>query len=639
MDDGGYPYETPLETKPTIWLIYRRKASMQPKHLITIDWETFYSTEFSLSKMCTQEYILSPHFEVIGLSVKLDDEGTVWFSGSHEETLEWLQQFPWDDATVIAHNANFDGAILEWVFGIKPARYFCTMMGSRPNLVPFVPQGRMSLAKVSEHLGIGQKGGYVANAIGKRRRDFTPPEMRAYAEYCVQDTNLCRIIYDFVAPDIPEAEQELLDATLKKYIRPQLLLDKNVLLTRQAQILNEKANVLSMAGLADRSTLMSNDMFAQSLRTFGVEPPLKISPTTGKETYAFAKTDPGMKKLLQNDDLRVQILVGARLKHRSTQEETRTKRFIQIADVLSMRPDVGFAAPLLYYGAHTGRLSGLDKLNLQNLGRGSELRRAITAPPGHKLVVCDLSQIEIRVNAALAGEQNILNSFMSGADLYKEFAAALYGKHTDNINTSERFIGKMAVLGLGYGMGWEKFRDTIISTGTDISEIEARRTVNLYRESYTYVSKSWKKLDDVIRQMYVIGGDECMDYEMLYVEKGAILLPNNMRLWYPDLQVEGREWTYNSKGKRAKIYGAKLCENIVQALARIILTDAELYLKERGYEAALSVHDELIYVMPDQLAEKFLTVLQAVMVRSVPWMPDLPLAATGAIGDNYMECK
>ena len=599
---------------------------------ITIDWETYYSAQYSLAKMTTQQYVLSPYFEAIGIGVKLNDEPTKWFSGSFGETSLWLQQFPWDDAVVIAHNAIFDAAILEWVFNIRPAKWHCTMQASRPLYVPWTHRGRMSLKIIAEYLGLPPKGDEVVRAIGKRRRDFSPTELAAYGRYCTNDTDLTYAIYQDQIAQLPQSELDLLDATVKKYTRSAFQLNRNILTQRLAEVKAEKAEILAQAGMSDNKALMSNPQFAEALESLGVVPPTKISPRTQKTTFAFAKADPEFKDLLDHPDSRVQTLVAARLKHKSTQEETRLARFIDV-----QATDAPFAVPLLYYGAHTGRLSGLDKLNLQNLQRGSALRRAVKAPPGYKVVAGDLSQIEARILACLAGQDVLTNAFRAGKDVYSIFASMAFGfPVTKDTHPTERFVGKTCILGLGYQVGAAKLKATLKAGGVEVTELESGKYVATYRRTYKRIRNLWYTAETMIQ--YMAMGNTVALGPVRTIKEG-VLLPNGMRLVYPGLRRVDGQWVYDFRGKETNLYGGKLVENIVQALARIVVSTAELYLYRRNWLASLQVHDELVYVVPEDIVEKFVLVLEKVLTRRVSWMPDLPVACEVGVGDNYGDCK
>jgi hypothetical protein len=337
--------------------------------IITLDFETYYDPAYSLSKMTTESYIRDPRFEVIGVAVKVDNEPTVWFSGTHEETRAFLyDSYDWENSFALAHNTMFDGAIMSWRFGIKPKVWLDTLCMSRA--LHGIEVGG-SLKVVAERYGVGEKGTEVVAAKGKRRADFTDEELARYASYCVNDVDLTHDIFSIMGRKFPKGELKLIDLTLRMYIDPVLDLDTGLLEMHIEKIKDWKDQLMIDAGITDKKELMSNQKFAELLRGFDVVPPTKISATTGKETYAFAKSDEGFKALAEDEDVRVQLLVAARLGTKSTLEETRTQRFIDISK-RGLLP-----VPIRYYAAHTGRWGGDDKINLQNLpSRGLTPRRS-----------------------------------------------------------------------------------------------------------------------------------------------------------------------------------------------------------------------------------------------------------------------
>lgn len=321
-------------------------------NVITADFETYYDQVYSLSKMTTEEYIRDDRFEVIGVSVKLNGDKTEWFSGTKEETGKWLQRFPWGESMLIAHNTLFDAAILSWHFDIKPKALADTLSMARA--IHGVEVGG-SLAKLVEHYGLGVKGTEVIKALGKRRLDFTPEELHAYGQYCINDTNLTYALFGELVQGYPKKELRLIDLTLRMFTEPVLELDAFLLEKHLSEVRARKEALLAKLGgdpAEVKKNIMSNPKFAQMLLDRGVEPPMKISPTTGRETFAFSKTDEGLKELLEHEDVEVQTMVAVRLGVKSTIEETRTERFLSIADRGSL------PIPLKYYAAHTGRWGG-----------------------------------------------------------------------------------------------------------------------------------------------------------------------------------------------------------------------------------------------------------------------------------------
>lgn len=421
--------------------------------LLTLDFETYYDRGFSLSKMTTEEYIRDELFEVIGVSVKHNDAPAVWFSGTHAQTKTWLAQFPWDKAIAVAHNAMFDMAILNWIFDIRPKRIADTLSMAR---ALDGPDAGNSLAKLAERHGAGVKGDEVINALGKGRLDFTPEELVRYAEYCINDTELTYKLFNKMAAGFPMVELRLIDLTIRMFTEPTLRLDKQVLQAHLEEVQAKKEALMSKLNY-DKADLMSNPKLAELLEFHGVVPPTKISLTTGKETYAFAKNDEAFKELLEHENPQVQAIVAARLGVKSTLEETRTERFIGVAERGTL------PIPLRYYAAHTGRWGGDDKVNMQNLPRGSALKKAVKPPEGYVFIDCDSSQIEARTLAWLSGQDDLVAAFDAGEDVYKIMASAIYGKPVSEVDKDMRFVGKTTILGcfgpdtkVLTGNGWKR---------------------------------------------------------------------------------------------------------------------------------------------------------------------------------------
>lgn len=411
--------------------------------IITLDYETYYDKDYSLSKITTEEYIRDPRFQVIGVGVKVNDGETAWITGTHGAIKQALASYDWANAAVLAHNMMFDGAIMSWRFGIRPKVLFDTLCMARA--IHGVEKSA-SLKALAENYGVGEKGTEVLDAKGKRRNDFTPEELSAYGRYCVNDVDLTYDIFNIMlSRGFPKSELKLIDLTLRMFTEPTLELDRERLEEHLSKTQMMKEDLLKSAGVEDKADLMSNPKFAALLGKFGVPCPMKISPTTGNMTYALAKSDQGMKDLLEHDDPHVQSLAAARLGVKSTLEETRTQRFIDIAG-RGLLP-----VPVRYYAAHTGRWGGDDKINLQNLpSRGPNakaLKKCIVAPEGYSIVESDSSQIEARMLAWLAGQDDVVQTFASKGDVYKKMASAIYGVAESDVTKDQRFVGKTTVLG------------------------------------------------------------------------------------------------------------------------------------------------------------------------------------------------
>lgn len=645
-----------------------------------LDFESYYcsrlltgeSVAYTLNKLTTAQYVLDNRFETIGVGLGLGAALPVWFSGTHDYLKRVLERIPWDRTLVIAHNAIFDGAVLEWVFGFKPAKYFCTMMGSRPYVAPFT--GRMSLGSVAKFLGLGEKGDEVIRADGKHRKDFAPAELAAYGGYCCNDVVLTCRAYEKLAQWLPNDEQDLIDLTIKKFVRPTLKLDRPALQQRRDDIVVERQQLRTdLVGLFDSQKLLegveeiekpaavetimrSRVQFATVLANQGIKVPMKKSKANGRDTFAMSKTDADFMDLLTHDNEAVRELVAARLKLSSNMEATRLERFDEIA-ALDVGDDTLLPVPLLYYGAHPGRFSGLDKINLQNLPRikfladgktpdpdSGWLRRSIVAPDGHVIVAGDLSQIEARIVATLAGCYDLVRQFASKQDTYGIFATRIYGRPIDKKKDPiERFVGKTCILGLGYGMGPAKFLlQMLLAKVKGMTPEQAKRIVYLYRETYKEIPLLWSSLEQYL--------SKCVDPQALFtfgpltLLHERIVLPNGMPLIYPGLKGDGDQLQFTSKrakdeGTTNKLWGGVITENVVQALARIVISRAELRLARAGLRAALQVHDELVYCVPEKHAEKVKRAIEIALRMPVDFLPRLPVDCEVGIGKTYAECK
>ena len=606
--------------------------------LITIDYETYYDKEFSLSKMTTEEYIRDPRFQVIGVGVKVNNKETEWASGTHEEIKSYLQTFDWHEAMLLAHNTMFDGAISSWCFDIHPRAYTDTLCISRAvNGV----EDSSSLKALAVKYNVGVKGTEVINALGKRREDFTQDELDRYGDYCVNDVNLTYELFKRMGSGFPRKELKLIDLTLRMFVEPTLDLDLGLLEEHLRNTRDSKDDLLRDAGI-EREELMSNPKFAEVLRSFGVEPPMKVSPTTGKKTYAFAKSDEAFKALAEHEDSRVQTAVAARLGVKSTLEETRTQRFIDIAK-RGLLP-----VPVRYYAAHTGRWGGDDKINLQNLPsrgpNGKALKRSIIAPEGYSIIEADSAQIEARVLAWLAEQDDLVSAFTNNEDVYVKMASRIYGVDEADVDKDQRFVGKTTILGAGYGMGAVRFQEQLKTFGFDMELDEARRVINIYRDANWKINQLWRDAQNTIASLYNGGSAPFGVGDLIEAvpDESSLRLPSGLLLRYDDLQAHqtdrGFEYDYKTRRGRTRIYGGKVIENVCQALARCIIGEQMLEVSKR-YNVVLTVHDSIVCCVPDAEAGAAKAYVEECM-REVPeWAGGLPVDCEAGIGKSYGDCE
>jgi DNA polymerase I-like protein with 3'-5' exonuclease and polymerase domains len=604
--------------------------------IITLDFETYYAQDYTLSKGTTEEYIRSPRFEVIGVAVKVNDGPTEWFSGTHEETRAFLSRYDWANSFALAHNTMFDGAIMSWRFGIKPKVWLDTLCMARA--LHGVEVGG-SLKAVAERYGVGEKGNEVVNAKNKQLADFTREELSRYASYCVNDVDLTRDVFKIMVEKFPKQELKLIDLTLRMFIDPVLDLDTGLLETHLDKIKDWKDELLDKSGTT-KEDLMSNPKFAELLKGLDVDPPMKISPTTNKPALALAKSDEGFKALMEHEDVRVQALVAARLGNKSTLEETRTQRFIDISK-RGLLP-----VPIRYYAAHTGRWGGDDKINLQNLpSRGPNakaLKRSIIAPEGQMIVEADSAQIEARVLAWLAEQEDLVTAFANKEDVYRKMASKIYGVQEEDVTKEQRFVGKTTILGAGYGMGAPKFQLQLKSFGTDIELHEAQRIIKIYREANDMISKLWKDANNSIKYMYQGSVLQFGRQGVLEVVDGGVRLPSGLVMRYDDLRGEqdekGVEYTYKTRRGRTRIYGGKVIENVCQGIARCIIGEQMLKIAKR-YRVVLTVHDSIACCVPYYEADYCKAYVEECMRWTPDWAKGLPVDCEAGIGVNYGDTE
>lgn len=607
---------------------------------ITYDFETFYDkASFSLSKLTTEEYVRSNRFEVIGVAIKVNDGETMWGSGTKEELKGWLDTFNWGSSMAVAHNAMFDGFILNHHFDIQPKIHIDTLSMGRA--LHGVEVGG-SLSALAERYQIGVKGNEVLNASGKNRTDFTEEELGRYGDYCINDVELTyKLFHRMVKKGFPKTELRLIDLTIRMFTEPKLDLNLPLLEQHLDDVKEKKSRLLFDAGIVDQKDLASNPKFADLLRGFGVEPPMKISPVTGKETYALAKNDEEFKLLADHEDIRVQTLVAARLGTKSTLEETRTERFIGIAK-RGLMP-----VPLKYYAAHTGRWGGSDSLNLQNLpSRGTnanKLKRSIEAPEGYVIIDADSSQIEARVLAWLAGQDDLVTAFEKGEDVYKIMASAIYIKSMDKISSQERFVGKTTILGAGYGMGAPKFRAQLKTFGAEITEQESRHIIEVYRQTYPKIVALWrqaqKALEALSKKMLTDLGRQGV--LQLAPSESGIKLPSGLLMRYDGLtafeDTKGLQYQYKTRRGQIKIYGGKVIENACQAIARCIIGEQMLKIAKK-YRVVLTVHDAVACIVPENEAEEAVQYVTECMTWTPDWAVGLPVNCEVGYGKSYGDC-
>ena len=650
--------------------------------ILAVDFETSWGREVKLGFSCqtNEEYLRDPRFKAWGLSWKEvgTDNKAVWVRRNGIQ--DWADSIDWTRTALVCQNTQFDGSILSWHYGVQPCFMFDTLSMGRA--LHGVEVGN-SLKVLAERYGLPPKGDGLSPS--ENILDELPFDVeQTLADYCKHDTWLCEQIFLRMLPGYPSKELRLIDLTLRMYTRPLLVLDGTMLEPAIEEERQAREELLTRLGV-EEAALASNDKFAAVLEGMGVEPPTKVSKTTGEKTFAFAKNDALFQAMMNSDNEAVALLCEARLMVKSTLQRTRAQRFLDI----SRRGPLPF--PVNYYGAGTGRYTASkgSQINLQNLKRGSFLRKAITAPEGHVLVVGDLSQIEPRVLAWLADYGTLLDIFKGGGDPYATFGSGMFNipGMTKDSHPVERQSAKSALLGCGYQLGWASFaaqlltgflgappkrytkaearqlgvtsRDVDVFIGSEhlvkameaiphsctaqellIHCLAAQAIITRYRATAQPVVRLWELFQNLITHSLYKGNE--YRHKCLTFRKEEIVLPNGMSLRYPDLKPEGDgrriQWTYADGKKRSKLYAGKITNNVVQGTARIVMTDGMLRIDKR-YPVAGTVHDEAIAVSPESEADDAKTWVLAQMTIEPSYLPGIPLSASGGMHKRYGLAK
>ena len=635
--------------------------------ICTLDLETFWDVGHSLTKMSPIAYCMHPDTEIISCAFKFGNTDTEVVFGE-DNVKAYCDAIDWSQYWVVGHNlSGFDSMILSWRLNIKPLLWGCTLAMARPIHAKDVG---LSLAKLVTHYGLGKKDNFaLLQTKGKHLCDFTEQEIADMEVYNKADVDQCYGLLQRLIAQTKKDEVRLIDMTIRSLIEPQFDCDIDLLNNtlveegiRKRQVLLDAADTMAITGTNDDEKvqsvlklLSSSKKFADFLVSVGVEVPTKVSPTTGKDIPALAKTDEAFIALQEHDNPLVATASSARLDAKSTILQTRIASFLAAAEA---HPRRKVPIPLKYYGADTtGRWSGWA-YNPQNLPRinpyfpkpSDALRKSLIAPKGYKVVVADLSGIELRVNHFLwkvPSSMELFKQDRENADLYKDFASTLYEVDEANVSKEQRQVGKVAHLGLGFGAGAPTFQTVAkLMGGVELDLDDSKDIVDTWRRAYPEITIGWrtchKALGTIIRGA---SGGAIDPWGMVYPIPEGLQTPKGI-IRYPNLRTElneetGRsEFVYGEGRNKARIYAGKIDENIVQHLARCVIADNALEMqRSTGLIPALMVHDELVYVVPADQAQSTLDKVQAIMRTPPVWWPELLTWSEGDIADTYGDAK
>lgn len=624
----------------------------EPTREIHLDFETFWDSDYTLRRMTTPAYIFDSRFENIMCAVAEGDAEPYIVDGADFEAWVRDAEPTRDDTATVTFNALFDQSILAWRYGYIPRRMIDTMGVARALLGHKLSS--FSLENVAAYLKLGVKDkAALIQTKGMHRHDMKRLGLwDKLCTYAKHDVTMSRGILRVLGQRFPASERRVMDLVLRACVDVKFIADRKLLCDHIEKIRKDKYALLQASGVGV-GELMSSAKFVNELMKLGVEIEYKDN-ANGDKIPAIAKTDQFMEDLSEHDDPTVQALAAARIGHKSTLEETRALTLLSVANLPWLGGVPSMPIPLKYGAAHTHRLGGEWKMNMQNLPRGGNLRKSLLAPPGYKVVVADLGQIEARLVAWICGELELLQQFRDGIDPYCAMASKIFDRIVTILDKVERFIGKGAILGLGYQMAAPKFyistirtaRTQKIALGDMWTLALAEKSVATYRTSNPNIKRGWQFLDRAVRGAWLDQNQPAVAFGPAVISHGRVDLPSGLSLLYGDPRVTkeidkfGRpNYLYTFGRESHYMYGAKLLENIVQALARIIVMHAALRLETYGLRFQMQAHDELAYIVPDAAVDSVKELVHREMTRPPSWAPDLPLTADVKAGQSYGEAK
>jgi len=405
-----------------------------PKHFITLDFESYYDQNCSITKLGTSQYVAHPDFQLNSVAVKNLKEETTYSIGGHAQVCTFINKLKQhkDSIVLCGHNLYFDAYILRYLFNFTPSFLIDTLCMAQ-NL--HAHEGPLDLDTLAKHyLGTGKVEGVLAQWKGLNWEAATEEQRAELLHYNEVDVQRTEGIALPMIAQFPRSELEVIDLTLRMFVDPEIIIDAPL----ARQILEDevatKAEASRNVGVP-QGVLRSNAKFFDHLVESGYEPPEKWSEKQQKMIPAVAQGDLSFQRFYEDGDDTLQAILDARKVCKSAITETRAKALL----ARSNRP---FPVGLMYCSAHTMRWGGTDKVNPQNMPRKGKLRHCLRADKGHTFVIVDASQIEARDNATFSEEKDLMASFAAGNDVYCEFATELYERPITKADWEERFVGK-----------------------------------------------------------------------------------------------------------------------------------------------------------------------------------------------------
>lgn len=649
-----------------------------PIDCLVLDFESYWDKEYTLTKMSTIEYITDDRFECMGLGVwSLNSDEQEFIKPSDVKTI--LRTYNWDRWTVVMQNAKFDATILRHHYNIVP-KYIIDVKDLSKHLNA---RASHKLKDLEERYNVKRK--FTKKEIkteGKHWINLTIPEREYHIAYTKDDAFTEGELFKLLFPKIsrPEVEIPIMRHSLEMFLRPMIKVDyelANQLVVDMEKELKSEVRNASRSWMAyfktpiggpTMNTIGKDIGFAQMMQkalpdgekipTKPGKPTKNMLPIVGPGRFpAFATTDVEAINALKNHKIKlVQDLINARLAEASWPNHIgRVQKIVAQCKAAGGKLPV----PLGYYGGHTGRYSGQEGINLQNLSERAwhdlinQIKHLLIAPDGYSFVILDASQIEARQCADMAGELSLVKQFRDGLDPYSVFASDLfqtkvrkpmYGwpKPLYELMYIRRYIGKQSVLGLQYGLGAKEFlrqrgqekeMQALIKSGAfDFAFVE--RAVKLYRRTYKQIPKFWREVESRFKWVLQYGGEKEMPNGLKFIkEEGqvVIVLPSGRKFFYPAAHIEDGKirWKYGW------LWGGTLVENIIQAISRDFICEAILDIEAEGYPVVLMVHDSIICCVHDSKTMDAYAFMQNRLRTPPVWEPNVPLDCEGEILKRY----
>lgn len=691
------PRRAGISPKPTItrtWADVLRDAGY-PTNVIVLDFETYFDSDYSMRSMSTLDYITDNRFEAISVA-------DTWMTPAFAEDYRFNTAFTHgedvvakrirhlaqcvDNCTWLIQNAKFDASVLAHKYGVYP-KYVVDLLGIARALHPRAKNG---LGALCERYKLEAKG-ETANFSGAtfRTNRFIPGKSRKrgpkmpIAVPAMSAEKLAELevynrgdnyreweLFTLMLPQLQNAPTELrlMQHSLELFTKPVLRcdFDHGAKLVDAMEIRIAKSIPHGCTHDEISGNLSFEHLLNEALIAAGDVPGAYHKWGAKGAAYALAKTDPEREKLLAHPDARVRDLMQARTAIKSWPNHiSRVKNIMAMAKAC----DGAMPVPLRYWGAHTGRWSGEEDINLQNMAKQGDplliaIRGLLIAPPGMMLVIADASAIEARVLAWIAGEWWLVDKFAANAEVYCDLAMKITGlkglrkpkrkgmfiPQVEDKMEQLRGLGKVGVLGCGYGMGKQRALDYANGSpyNLGITQTMADKIVDTYRAENKAIVAFWSDIEKAFS--YVVRYRRPCDLPRglrfdPYSDTGvSITLPNGRELRYescrivPDPKRNGRDSLriFNPiEHTWEHVWGGHLTENVVQAISRDILAEALLRLEDLGHHTAHHIHDELVIVAKQQDAADVLKVAEQEIGRTPAWAPRMALAAEGVLSERY----